>query len=230
MLSSQIRFRDNQRKRTVVARTLVSARLQQMQWLYAGGSDDQQRLRQATGLADIRAIEAEHSKRYWEKYFRLAGYPGETRRSDNPVSEALDAAAFFLFGHLLRWTLLHRLSPAHGYLHEPVSYHALVYDLMEPVRHWVEQAVFEQAAISTENLTGRSIAALQALLDQWVEVPSLQVEAKRKQIAHGMVLALRSYLLGESKNLNLPLDELVRSKGRPVKVAYRIPGSKARYR
>lgn len=32
---------------------------------------------------------------------------------------------------MLRWVLLHRVSPTHGFLREPTEYPSLVYDLIE---------------------------------------------------------------------------------------------------
>jgi CRISPR/Cas system-associated endonuclease Cas1 len=158
--------------------------------------------------------------------------PESNRRDNNPVSEALDALSFFLSGLLMRWVVLHRMSPSHGYLHRTVDFNSLVYDLMEPIRHWSEQAVMVALLERQDqsDLLPRSISVLKSMLAQNVEVPSLQIEANRKNILHGVVLAIRSYILGECDVLNFPLDGQERTKGRPVKAAYQVPGAKKRHR
>jgi hypothetical protein len=50
-------------------------------------------------------------------------------------------------------------------------------------------------------------------------------EVKRKALLHGVVLALRSYLLNETTRFVIP-TEGKRIGGRPLKLAYRMPGPK----
>lgn len=230
ILTAQIKARESPRKRVVIAKALVTARVRQMGWLISSADDELARIRQCDDIASVRVIEAEYARIYWRKYFQALDLNGE-RRDDNPVAQALDALSSFTAPLLMRGIVQHGLSPNHGYLHEPSDYEALVYDLMEPVRHWTEQAVFEQYRKHGEQgLTANAIKAYQAMLDARVEVPSLQVAAKRKHVLYSMVLALRDYLLGGVNHVHLPLDSLERSRGRPVKVNYRIPGAIKRLR
>lgn len=231
LLGAQIRAKSSKRKSLVVAKALITARVRQMGWLLTSAEDDLKAIRQAPDLKSLRAIEAQYSKRYWDKYFSTLGLRGDGRRSDNPVSKALNALSAFTGPLFLRWLTTHGLSANHGYLHEPTSYEALVFDLMEPVRHWFEQCIYQEAFDGgLDNLTARATSRYKRLLEGWVEVPSLQVSAKRKFVLYGMVLALRSYLLGEVNHVHLPMDSLERSKGRPVKVKYRLPGAIKRVR
>lgn len=231
LLGAQVQAKYSKRKSLVIAKALVTARVRQMGWLLASSEDSLKAIRQAPDLKALRAIEAQYSKRYWAKYFSTLGMDGEGRRSDNPVSQALDALSSFTGPLFVRWLLAHGLSANHGYLHEPTSYEALVFDLMEPVRHWFEQCVYQTAfEEGVDDLTARATSRYKRMLEEWVEVPSLQVAAKRKFVLYGMVLALRSYLLGEVQHVHLPMDSLVRSKGRPVKVSYRLPGAIKRLR
>ncbi|MCO4320344.1 CRISPR-associated endonuclease Cas1 [Aliidiomarina quisquiliarum] len=229
-LSAQIIYRANERKRLVIAKALVHARILQMSWQLGSAQELAGQALRKKSLIELRAHEAVVTKRYWQRFYEEAGCAGMTRREDSDINQALNACGSFLVGKIMRWVVFHRLSPTHGFLHEPVSYEALVYDLLEPVRHWVECAVMEASKSDTSNLIAHSLAVLKKMLGEWVEVPSLQVEAKRKQVLHGHVLALRSYLLNETRKLNLPIDSTERASGRPVKVAYQIPGAVKRYR
>lgn len=231
ILGAQILARHSKRKSLVVAKAFVIARISQMHWLLSGTDERAARVRAASSLAEVRAIEAESAKLYWAKYFRTLNMDGCSRRQDNPVSKALDALSAFTAPLFLRWLAVHGLSANHGYLHEPTSYEALAFDLMESVRHWSEQVVYQEVLEGgTDNLTARATSRYKHLLEEWVEVPSLQVSAKRKFVLYGMVLALRSYLLGEINHVHLPMDSVVRSRGRPVKVSYKIPGAVKRIR
>lgn len=230
VLSAQITYRSNERKRLVIAKALVHARILQMGWQLETAQELAGQAFRKKNLNELRAHEAVITKRYWQRFYEEAGYPGMTRREDSDINQALNACSSLLVGKIIRWLVFHRLSPTHGFLHEPVSYEALAYDLIEPVRHWVEIAVMQATKKDASNVIDGSITILNTMLGEWVEVPSLQVEAKRKQVLHGHVLALRSYLLNETRKLNLPIDSAERASGRPVKVAYQIPGAVKRYR
>lgn len=231
LLGVQIQAKYSKRKSLVIAKALVMARIRQMGWLLASSEDRLKDIRQAPDLKSLRAVEAHYSKQYWAKYFATLGMKGSSRRSANPVSKALDALSSFTGPLFVRWLMTHGFSANHGYLHEPTSYESLVFDLMEPVRHWFEQCVYQEAFENgVDDLTARATSRYKRLLEEWVEVPSLQVSAKRKFVLYGMVLALRSYLLGEVNHVHLPMDSLVRSKGRPVNAGYRIPGAIKRIR
>jgi hypothetical protein len=232
LLSAQIRFRDNQRKRMVIARALVSARITQQARLSTVSEKTLEEIRKAPTIEALRQIEARQANRYWRAFYKHLDREDWTRRGDNPVALALDAISAFQAGLLMRWVGLHRLSPSHGFLHTSTDYPALLYDLIEPCRHVGEMAVIRawEAGATDDHLIAASVEAFKGLLGEWTEVPSLQVSATHKAIMHGHVLALRAYLSGEMLRLNLPLDEAQRSKGRPVKVSYQIPGAVARHR
>ncbi len=131
----------------------------------------------------------------------------------------------FLSGIMLRWLLLHRLSPSHGYLHQTTDYMALIYDLMEPNRYLIEGALAE--AVKTEKngetYTAATLGVLKKSLDQIVYVPTTRQRVRRKNLLHGTVLALRAYLIGDMKRLVIPAPG-AKAGGRPPKVSYRLPG------
>jgi len=231
VLQEQILFRTNERKRAVIAKECVLARLRQMNWLIDVPASHIKNIKIANGVNEVRQYEAQYSKIYWERYFSCLGYPDYSRRGKNPISDALNACSLFLVGPILRWIYLHRLSPSHGYLHVQTTYNALVYDLMEPVRHWPEKIVFQLVKNSGEDkLTAKAINRLKESLNQVVEVPNFQCEVKRKNLMHANVLALRAYLLRDMTRLVFPRDSEGREKGKPVKASFIIPGSKKRYR
>ncbi|MDY6394762.1 MAG: CRISPR-associated endonuclease Cas1, partial [Bacteroidales bacterium] len=142
---------------------------------------------------------------------------------------ALDAGSKFIYGILLRWILFHKLSPCHAYLHEPTDYPSLVYDLIEPYRYMIEQAVFScyiaDNKVDEKTLVAKSLEMLKSILDETIYVPASRQYVKRKNLLHGIVLALRSYLLGESKRFVIPVEG-DKKGGRPPKIAYRLPGER----
>lgn len=225
VLTKQILYRESELKRNYIAKTLIRERLKSMAWLIDVPDAHYQQLRAAKKMTIIIGYEAQHTKRYWREYAQKLNLSEWQRRDDNdPVSAALDACSFFLSGILLRWILFHKLSPAHAYIHQPTTYTSLVYDLMEPYRYLFEQAVFD--CISKEgDLTKNAIARLNELLDEWCYIPTHKSYIRRKNLLHGVVLALRAYLLGESKLFVVPVEG-VKNGGRPVNVGYRIPGEK----
>lgn len=228
ILTRQILARQDGKKRAYIARTLVRERLDSMQWLIGWPDKDRDELKQARNLASVRAIEAKHTNRYWKAYYRQLGLENVTRRNDpHPVNKALDAASVFTSAIILRWLIYHRLSPAHGFLHEPTGYPALVYDLIEPYRAWFEQAVAEAWTETSENkMEAASIAILSQKLDEDIYVHATRQIAMRKNILHGVVLALREYLLceaGKGQRFVIPVEG-EKIGGRPMKVGYSIPG------
>jgi CRISPR/Cas system-associated endonuclease Cas1 len=222
ILSAQIMVRQNQLKCAYVARTLVRARFQASPYPVAEGFYKQ--LAKMRCVVDVRAMEARQSKQHWQKYFSALGLPHEHRRGKHPVALALDAGSFFLYGVLLRWVLLHRLSPAHGYLHVTTGYPSLVYDLMEPYRYLIEEAVFKVAQRGATDVTAATLSELKLSLDTEVFVPSHRATVRRKNLLHGAVLGLRSWLLGQAPKLVFP-TEGARVGGRPPQVGYRLPGA-----
>jgi CRISPR/Cas system-associated endonuclease Cas1 len=225
MLTAQIMVRQNATKSSFIARTLVRERFKATKFpIPEGFYKALTRLRDVT---DIRLTEAHQSKAYWGKYFADIGQPDTARRSDNPVSVALDAGSFFLYGILLRWVLMHKLSPAHGVLHVTTGYPSLVYDLMEPYRYIIEDAVAQCVRLECKDLTEGTLSEIKASLDEVVYVPSHRTNVRRKNLLHGAVLSLRSYLMGETKRLVLP-TEGKKIGGRPPKQSYKLPGANAK--
>ena len=118
------------------------------------------------------------------------------------------------------------MSPTHGYLHEPVAYPALCYDLMEPYGYLIEEAVVA-AYIKLDDspekrLTAEMFIKLKEKLSEVTFVPLTRQRVMRKVFLHGVVLALRSYLVGETSRFLVP-SEGERHAGRPRKVAFRLP-------
>lgn len=225
MLTAQVLARQNATKACFIARTLVRERFKATKFpiadvFYKG-------LTRLRNVKDIRLAEAHQSKTYWAKYFADLGQSDTLRRSDNPVSAALDAGSFFLYGILLRWVLMHKMSPAHGYLHVTTGYPSLVYDLMEPYRYIIEDAVAKCVRLESKDLTEASLSEIKASLDEVVYAPSHRTHVRRKNLLHGAVLSLRSYLLGETKRLVLP-TEGQKMGGRPPKMSYQLPGANAK--
>jgi len=221
ILSAQIRARDNQTKCAYVARTLIKERFRGTG--FPVSTFFYQRLAAARSVESCRRLEAEQSRMLWEQYFAKAGLSEATRRSDNPLSAALDAGSFFLYGIVLRWTLMHKLSAAHGFLHSTTGYPSLVYDLMEPYRGMVEQAAVTAYVEGAHDVTAKTLERLKAALQEPVFVPSHRVNVRRKNLLHGVVLALRSWLLGESQRLVIPVEG-PRLGGRKPKQGYKLPG------
>lgn len=227
ILTRQIIARANRTKRSYVARTLVRARFRAVETTLRIPASAYRRLAQARSLAKIRAWEAEHARRYWSRFFSNAGHPGVLRREEGPLPAALNAGSMFLSGILLRWILLHRLSPSHGFLHQGTDYMGLVYDLMEPSRCVIEHALAEACAQTrsgeTGDLTAKTLHFLKKSLEAVVYVPSTRQFVRRKNLLHGAVLALRAYLVGDMRRLVVP-ESGERRGGRPPKVSYRLPG------
>jgi CRISPR-associated endonuclease Cas1 len=226
ILTAQILARENQIRRCFVARTLVRERIRRFSPLCESGTGLDRKLAAARDIAAIRNIEATASKKYWRRWYEDIGFPAVSRREEkHPVNEALDAGSFFFYGILLRWILFHKLSPNHGFLHEPTDYPSLAYDLMEPYRHLIEDAVHEAVVErgGGDRLTPLTLSLVKERLDRRVYVPATRQEVRQKNLLHGMVLALRSYLLGDSRRLVVPAAGK-KTGGRPLKIGYRLPG------
>jgi len=125
------------------------------------------------------------------------------------VNQALDAGSFFLFGIILRWLLFHKLSPCQAFLHEPTSSPSLCYDLMEPYRYLKEDSVacaYIDVGIDQESpLTAVSIEKLNRDLEVFSYVPATRQTAANENLLHGIILALRSYLIGDDKRFLVPV-------------------------
>ena len=228
VLTKQILFRNNHIRRCYIARTLVHNRFNSVRGTLKCSDSDLTKLRKLRDIDNIRIWEANKSKKYWANYFKNIGFPEATRRGNSPISTALDAGSMFMTGIILRWVLVHKLSPSHGYLHVQTGYMSLVYDLIEPYRYILEKAV----ALASESwdgenekqLTAFTLSALKELLDSSIYIPMARQKLRRKNLLHGVVLALRAYLTGDMHRFVVP-TEGIPSGGRPIKASYKLPGS-----
>jgi CRISPR/Cas system-associated endonuclease Cas1 len=231
VLTKQIVCRQDARRRVYVAKTLIAARLHSMAWLAPIAAVRFSQIRACRTLQKVRQIEAEQTRNYWERFYWQAGIQDVARRSVHPINAALDAGSFFMFGVLLRWVLFHRMSPAHGFMHEPTDYQSLVFDLMEPYRVIFERAVLEAwlADPAADTLTVRSLSLLKGSLGNDAFVGAARATASRKSLLHAVVLALRAYLLGEMPRLVIPMEGGSLT-GRPPKLSYSVPGARTALR
>ena len=230
VMSNQIIARRNEAKSAYVARTLVRARFDAVSPELVIPQSSRRKFNGLRSVEEVRNMEAQWAARYWKKYFASLNAPEETRRSKSPITSALDACSFFLFGVTLRWILLHHLSPQHGFLHRPTQYPALAYDLMEPYRYLGENAVAEAVSwkgTESEDLTKASLSALKHILDETVYVPTTRQHVRRKNLIHGGVLAMRAWLADDMPRFTLP-TEGPKKGGRPIKVSYTLPGDRTR--
>ena len=229
VLTDQIVVRNHSNKRVYIARTLIKARLQAMNRDLPMPDSLYKRLAEARDLTSIRSLEAQATKRYWATYYAELGIHQAARRDKSlAINQALDAASFFMFGILLRWVTLHRLSPWHGFLHEPTTYASLCYDLMEPYRVWFEDAAklaWASVGDDPKKLTAATINELKEMLESDIAVPQTRQIIARKNLLHGVTLGLLSYLTGESPRFVIPVEGQKRA-GRPLKSGYKIPGEK----
>ena len=228
VLSRQIEARNNQIKQCYIARTLIRERFKNFESLIVISDSTYKKLARCRSIDAIRVLEAELSQRYWREFYRKLGQPDVIRRDKtHPINQALNAGSYFLSGILLRWVLFHKLSPAHGYLHVQTNYPSLVFDLIEPFRYLIEEAVLVHlkpgSPTETNWLTAAVIKQMKEQLVEAVYVPATRQVVRQKNILHGVVLALRAYLLGENPRLVLPLKGS-RKGGRPPKINYRLPG------
>lgn len=225
VVSRQIAYRNNKQKKVYIARILIHARLTRMRTICPVHQGIGKVLAHAKTVEAVRNVEATTTARYWKKWFERTGCDFN-RRSDTPLATALNAGSKFMMGIVLRWVLFHKLSPTHGYLHEPTSYPSLVYDLMEPYRYIFEDASYkawERCGNDAKQLVGTTLNFLKESLDEPVYVPATRQMVRRKNLLHGGVLALRAYLLGEVSRLVLPLEG-EKKGGRPPKTGYQLPG------
>jgi hypothetical protein len=70
---------------------------------------------------------------------------------------------------------------------------------------------------------GLAIDNIKRSLEQSVYIPATRQQVYRKSTIHGIVLALRAYLIGDMQRLVIP-TEGEKKGGRPVKISYRLPG------
>jgi len=222
VLTAQINARQKATKAAYVSRTLIRDRFKGIRFPVAATFF--KHLAQTRSVTDVRSMEAHQSRNYWLRYFEDLGVD-DSRRSDSPIAAALDAGSFFIYGILLRWVLVHKMSPIHGFLHITSGYPSLVYDLMEPYRYIIEDAVALAHKAEPKDLTAASLEAIKESLEEEVFVPSHRTMVRRKNLLHGAVLSLRAWLLGDTQRLVFPIEGQ-RIGGRKPKVGYLIPGSK----
>lgn len=205
------------------------------------------RLAAVKTVDEVRVLESQAALRFWNMFFAKTqellktsgvaeGNPlvsfkedhsthsnfVQTRRGAGPIQDALNACSVFLTGIVLRWVLLHRLSPAHGYLHVNSGYEGLVFDLVEPFRWLIEKAVLD--AIKTNGLNylvSRAIDNLKFELEKTVYINTGQY-AQNKTAIHGIVLSLVAYLKGSSPRFVVPVQSTPSKKLR--KPLFRLPG------
>lgn len=227
ILTNQILYRNNAIKKVYISRCLILARINSIKKDYNIYTEYTSKLNQAKTVDQIRNVEANISALFWKNYFQNLNKKYE-RRSKNNISKALDSGSHFLSGILLRWILFHKLSPNHAYLHVTTDFPSLIYDLIEPYRYFIENTVKDcviRYGEEHEQFQALCIDNLKDYLEEEVYVPATMQYVARKNLLHGIVLSLRSYLLGETKRFVIP-QEGEKKGGRPPKIAYRLPGEK----
>lgn len=226
LLSQQIRIRSHDQKRTYIAKVLIRERFSKMASTIPIPPSLKKTLASLKTVEEVRNLEAQTTARFWDKWYSNLGIEA-SRRADHPVNTALDAGSKFIAGVILRWLVFHKFSPCHGFLHEPTTYPSLIYDLIEPYRYIIEDAAAK--AWSNSDKTEKSLVALTLSyikedLEELCFVPQTRQYVRRKNLLHGIVLALRTYLLGEMKKFVIPVEGIPNG-GRPPKVGYKLPGS-----
>lgn len=229
VLTAQILTRENQIKACYVARILIRERFRCFEKFF-NFSPYLYKLKKARSLDEIRNIEAILTNAYWKRWFSDLGINDISRRQSepHPINETLDAGFAFFQGIILRWVLFHKMSPSHGFLHEPSTYAALIFDLIEPYRYIIEDVISSLVKELPkesweEKLTAYMFVRIKEKFNEVVYVPQTRQEVKRKNLLHGIVLSLRSYLLGETKRFVVP-TEGNKKGGRPLKLNFRLPG------
>ncbi len=227
ILTKQVSFRSNEKKKIHIAKKILQAKFKSMQWLVAYPQlfDGKK-----YSIPEMITIEAYHAKTYWKKYYELLGYSEHSRRgTPNQLKSILDAVSKLISGITLRYIIYHRMSPYHGFLHIPTDYPALVYDLMEPYRGYIEKIVFNTIkecrteGIPEKEFLPRCIVAVEKFLDEQVYVCATRQIVTFQELLHGSVLALRSYLHGESRQFIVPIPGKPNG-GRPVNAGYKLYG------
>ena len=80
ILTKQIVARTHSPKRAYIARTLVRERFRRVADTFPLPDTAYRRLARTRTLGQVRLWEAEHSRKYWRKYFVGLGHPDVTRR------------------------------------------------------------------------------------------------------------------------------------------------------
>jgi CRISPR/Cas system-associated endonuclease Cas1 len=230
LLTHQILYKENKKKKAYIAKKLLQAKFQSMHWLTPVNRD---LLYKMIHIEEMTKTESWHARRYWRDYYAKLNLQSSRRDSDKNVATViLDAVSKFISGILLRWILYHNLSPYHGFLHIPTDYPALVYDLMEPYRGYFDKVVFESIkefrdSKKTESqIIGLTIEKVKEFLNQKVYVNSTRQIVTFNELLHGVVLALRAYLLGNTRRFVVPMPSKPNG-GRPIKAGYLLYGHTA---
>lgn len=227
LLTQQILFRQNEKKKSYIAKKLIQAKFKSMNWLTPVNHD---LLYKIFDIDKMVSIESWHARIYWQEYFKKLKIEGKRRSDENSLKTILDAVSKFVSGIMLRWILYHNLTPYHGFLHKPNDYPALVYDLIEPYRGYFDKVVFdtlqEHKKENEEKLMGITIENIKSFLDTKVYVEATRQVVTFQELLHGVVLALRAYLLGNTRRFIVPLPSKPNG-GRPINAGYQLYGHKA---
>lgn len=226
ILTRQIIVRQNKKKRNYITKKLLQAKFKSMAWLLPYQHDLLYRI---NDMETMIQIEAWHAKRYWQAFFDQLNIK-TTRRENAFPKHILDAVSKFVAGIMLRWILYHHLSPYHGFLHVPTDYPALVYDLMEPYRGYIDKVVFDTLKNLKEHQYEKSLSitidALKSFLDTEVYTESTRQIVSFQELLHGVVLALRAYLLGVTPRFIVPIPNTPNG-GRPINAGFKLYGHTA---
>ena len=99
---------------------------------------------------------------------------------------------------------------------------------MEPYRYLIEESVAETVieigSDAETDITPVAISKLKEKLAEPIYVPLTRQTVATKSLLHGVVLALRSYLIGDVRRFNIPVLGSKKG-GRPVQAGFRMPGS-----
>jgi len=229
ILTRQILFRENQKKRLYITRNLLKAKFDSMKWLTEPPMESLYRVMEIKKLI---SIEAHHAKIYWKKYYSELGQKHDFSRrgnTDNYISQTLNAVSKFTCSIILRWLIYHHLSAFHGFMHLSTEYPALVYDLFEPYRGYCDKIVFDtlknNKSKPREIIIASAIENIKDFLDTEVYINTTRQIITFHELFHGIVLAFRSYLLG-NKRFIVPLPGIPNG-GRPIKAGYKLYGRNA---
>ena len=229
IISRQTAVRANEKKRAHIARKLLKAKFVGMNWLAPEPFDFNTKLKTPEAM---RSVEARHARMYWDKYYLALGLKGFSRRgASHTLKSVLDAVSKLIAGVILRYIIYHRISPYHAFLHTPTDYPSLIYDLMEPYRGYIEKVVFDafkerEEGFDDKKMLGLCISLVEDFLDMQVYCPATRQLVTFQELLHGNILALRAYLLGETRQFIVPIPGKPNG-GRPVKTGYRLYGRSA---
>ena len=227
VLTKQILTRSNKKKQKHIVYKLLKNKFESMRWL----SKEPIGFKPNMTVESMRSLEASHAAKYWKKYYQKLGNEKSARRNrSNEISIALNAVSKFVTSIILRWILFHHLSPHHGFLHVQTEYPALVYDLIEPYRGFIDKVVFDaiiyaekKGSQDIDSYVGISIDSIERFLDSKIYTHTTRQIVTFQELLHGNVLALRAYLLKNSNRFIVPMPGK-NTGGRPLKTGYKLYG------